>query len=71
MVMGIHKNYRKLMLRNLKGSLNRFLSILAITALGAGFLAGIISTTPDMKDTVSDYFEELRVYDIDTKAAPE
>ena len=67
--MGIHKNYRKLMLRNLKGSLNRFLSILAITALGAGFLAGIISTTPDMKDTVSDYFEELRVYDIDIKGS--
>lgn len=67
--MGIRKNYRKLMFRNLRGSLNRFLSILAITALGAGFLAGIISTTPDMKDTVSDYFERMRVYDIDIKGS--
>lgn len=40
----------------------------AITALGVGFLAGLISTTPDMKYTIDRYYDENGFYDIFLKS---
>jgi len=41
------------------------LSILSIIALGAGFLAGLISSTPDMQKTADNYFVSHNAYDYD------
>lgn len=54
-------------LRSIKKTFNRFLSILGIVALGAGFLAGLIATTPDMRDTTDKYLDTYNLYDIDIK----
>ncbi|MDD5952938.1 MAG: ABC transporter permease [Oscillospiraceae bacterium] len=42
---------------------SRFLSILAIVALGAGFFAGINVTTTDMKMTATNYYRNYRLMD--------
>ncbi len=41
----------------------RFLSILAIIALGVGFYAGIKATGPDMLATVDNYYDEYSLMD--------
>lgn len=53
--------------RSIRGSLSRFLAILCIIALGAGFLAGLLSTTPDMEQTADDYYHTHNAYDYDVK----
>ena len=59
---------RKNILRGIRQSLNRYLSILFIVALGAGFLAGLSATSPDMFENADHYMDEYRWYDIDVKA---
>ena len=43
---------------------SRFLSILAIVAVGTGFFAGSKACTPDMMMTTEQYFEEYNLSDI-------
>ncbi len=43
---------------------SRFLSILAIVAVGTGFFAGIKACTPDMMMTTEQYFKEYNLSDI-------
>lgn len=50
--------------REIKNSFGRFMSIFAITLLGCGFFAGIKATMPDMKDTAADYFEQNKLMDL-------
>ena len=59
---------RKNILRGIRQSLNRYLSILFIVALGAGFLAGLSATSPDMFANADAYMDEYRWYDVDVKA---
>ena len=47
------KTFFKACLRSIRGSFSRFLAIFLIVALGAGFLAGLLATTPDMRHTIS------------------
>lgn len=58
-----NKTFGKISKRSIKGSLSRFLSIVSIVALGVGFLAGLLATTPDMRNSANDYFAENRFYD--------
>ncbi len=58
------KNYFKLIFTSVWKSKSRFLAIFAIVALGVGFLAGLISTTPDMRLSVDSYFDERYFHDI-------
>ncbi len=51
-------------LREIRRSKNRFISILAIIAVGCGFFAGVKSACPDMKLTARTYFDEHQLYDI-------
>ncbi|MEG2250787.1 MAG: FtsX-like permease family protein [Bacilli bacterium] len=44
-----------------------FLSILIMSLLGVGFYAGIKATSPDMKKTLSTYFENNNVMDLEIK----
>ncbi len=55
-------------MRGIAGSLNRFLSILFIVALGAGFLAGLFATSPDMYESADRYMDEYNWYDLDIKS---
>ena len=55
-------------LRSIRSSLNRFLSIVAIVALGSGFLAGLYAASPDMFETADSYLDDYRLYDLDIKA---
>lgn len=59
-----HKNYFKNVLREIKGSFGRFMSIFSIVALGAGFLAGLFSASPDMRDAVDSYYDRTNFMDI-------
>lgn len=51
-------------LRSINRSKARFISIIAIVALGISFFAGMKATAPDMKETASIYFNENNLMDI-------
>lgn len=58
------RSYRKNIIRTLGSTKSRFLSIFAIVALGVGFLAGLMSTPPDMKDSAELYLDTTNFYDL-------
>ena len=60
----VKKTFFKACLRSIRGSFSRFLAIFLIVALGAGFLAGLLATTPDMRHTVSELYHESNFYDL-------
>lgn len=60
----VKKTFFKECLRAIRGSFSRFLAIFLIVALGAGFLAGLLATTPDMRHTVSELFHDTNFYDL-------
>ena len=51
----------------MKTSLARFFSILGIVTIGAGFLAGLLASAPDMKLTVDQYYKAYRFMDLTVK----
>ena len=59
---------RKNILRGIRGSLNRFFSIMFIVALGSGFMAGLAATSPDMYATADKFMDDCGWYDIDVKS---
>lgn len=56
-----------MILRSVYRTKSRFLSILAIVAVGVGFLGGLLSTAPDMQLTADKYYDDYRFFDIDVK----
>ena len=58
------RSYQKNILRTFKGSRSRFVAIFAIVALGVGFLAGLLSTTPDMEDSMEEYLDAGNLFDL-------
>ncbi|PKM70960.1 MAG: hypothetical protein CVU92_10900, partial [Firmicutes bacterium HGW-Firmicutes-17] len=50
--------------REIKKSINRFLSIVAIIALGICFFVGVKTTGPSMKYTVSEYYQNQQLMDM-------
>lgn len=56
--------YRKNILRTVRETFSRFAAILAIVALGVGFLAGLLSTTPDMRYSADLFYDETRLFDV-------
>ena len=50
--------------KEIKNTYKRFLSILLMAFLGVGFFAGIRATSPDMVDTIDDYYNSHNMYDI-------
>lgn len=51
-------------IKEIKNSYKRFISILLIVLLGVGFFAGIKVASPDMKETLDEYFDGLNVMDV-------
>lgn len=62
------KKFTKNIVKEFKKSFGRFLAIMAIIALGVGFLIGISQSTPDMKTSMSAYLRANNAYDVDIKA---
>ncbi|NBI64186.1 FtsX-like permease family protein [Clostridiales bacterium] len=62
------KKYTLTILREIKQSFGRFAAIIAIVALGVGFLVGILSSTPDMKAAVNAYYDASAMSDFDIKS---
>lgn len=58
------RTYRKILFREVRHTISRFLAIFAIVALGVGFLAGLLATTPDMKLSADRYYDETATMDI-------
>ena len=59
-----NRSFTKAVFRAIRGSFSRFLAIFAIVALGVGFLAGLMVTTPDMRHSVGLYYNETRLMDL-------
>lgn len=60
--------YARTIIREIRQSFGRFVAIIAIVALGVGFLTGLLSTTPDMKASVDAWYEETSMYDFNIKS---
>ncbi len=58
------KSYRKVIVREVTHTLSRFLAIFGIVALGVGFLASLLATTPDMRASTDRYYDETNMFDI-------
>lgn len=61
------RKFNKNIAKEFKTSFGRFIAIMAIIALGVGFLIGVTQATPDMKNTMSTYLIDNQAYDIDVK----
>lgn len=61
--------YIKLLLRSVKKTRARFLSIMAIVAVGVCFLSGLMATSPDMELTVDTQYDETNFFDINIKGS--
>ena len=53
----------KTTIREIKGSLGRYMAILAIVMLGVGLFMGLKTTTPAMIITENDYLAEQDFFD--------
>lgn len=62
------KTYAKTLFRLIRGNFGRFAAIFGIVALGVGFFAGMLATTPDMLASVDAYYDSQRTADIYVKA---
>lgn len=60
----MRKTLRKELLREIRSSSNRFLSIFVMVALGVMFLVGLRSAAPDMRNTSDHYFDASQLYDL-------
>ena len=61
------RKFNKNIAKEFKTSFGRFIAIMAIIALGVGFLIGVTQATPDMKNTMDHYLVENEAYDVDVK----
>lgn len=52
------------LIRSIRKSIMRFISIVAIVALGISFFVGIKSASPDMRNTANEYFLSDNVLDL-------
>ena len=58
------KALNKDILREIKNTSSRFISILILVALAVAFFSGLRATAPDMKGTLDKYMDEHEFMDI-------
>ena len=58
------KALRKDFYMQIKKTLNRYLSIMAIVSLGVAFYAGVTSAEPDMRYTADYFYDNNNMMDI-------
>ena len=56
--------FNKEIVRSIRGSAGRFLAIVVISLLGAGFYAGLRMSAPDMRIAGDEFFDAGNLYDI-------
>ncbi len=61
------KKFSKNIAKEFTTGFGRFIAIMAIIALGVGFLIGVMQATPDMKRTMDDYYTENNASDATVK----
>ena len=61
------KKFNKNIVQEFKTGFGRFIAIMAIIALGVGFLIGVMQATPDMKSSMDRYYESVNAYDASVK----
>ncbi len=62
------KKYTKTIFKEFRTGFGRFIAIMAIIALGVGFMIGITQATPDMKTTMDEYYASQNAYDVNVKS---
>ena len=62
--MVVNRSLRKELLREIRNSRTRFLSIFLMVALGVMFLVGLRSAAPDMRTTADGYFDRAGLFDV-------
>ena len=60
----MNRGLRKDLLREIRHSATRFLSILVMVALGVMFLVGLRSAAPDMRTTADTFFDQYGLFDL-------
>lgn len=61
------RKFNKNIAKEFTTGFGRFIAIMAIIALGVGFLIGVMQATPDMKNTMDDYYTEMNASDVTVK----
>jgi len=61
----MHRTYAKNVRRTISQTRGRFIAIFMIVLLGVGFLAGLLSATPDMRASFDDFFDQSDMYDVE------
>ena len=61
MTKGLFKDF----LREIRKSLNRFISIMCIVAIGTAFFVGLKSSAPDMSYTMDQYYDQYHIMDLE------
>ena len=56
--------FRKDVFRQIRTSKRRFVAILLIVALGVAFFSGVRATSPDMRMTLDQYFDDYNAADV-------
>lgn len=68
----IKRDFNKVLMtdtkRTVEKSVARFISIIAIVALGMSFFVGMSATAPDMIDTAQAYYEQTNLMDINIQS---
>ncbi|MHB1454262.1 MAG: ABC transporter permease [Saccharofermentanales bacterium] len=64
----VNRTYLKIIFSEIRKSFGRFIAIFAIVALGIGFLAGLLTATPDMQMSVDQYYDDNNMADIFIKS---
>lgn len=62
--MFMKKTFIKTIIRDFKKNLTRLIAIIAIMALGVGFLIGLLSATPDLQASMDHYYDQTNTYDV-------
>ena len=61
MTKGLIKDFK----REIRKSLNRFISILCIVAIGTAFFVGLKSSAPDLSYTMDDFYDRYNIMDME------
>ena len=60
----VQKSYRKNILREMKSSISRVVSLFGIVALGVMMLTGLMCIAPDMRTAAQKYYVQQNVFDL-------
>lgn len=66
----MHKTFIKGIFKDIRRSLGRFCSIIAIIALGVGFMVGIMAATPTLKKSYDAFYRDYLTADLTYKYFP-